>query len=27
VRWTGPPVGAHTDYVLHDLLGLPRATG
>ena len=25
VRWTGPAVGAHTDYVLHDLLGLPRA--
>jgi crotonobetainyl-CoA:carnitine CoA-transferase CaiB-like acyl-CoA transferase len=24
VRWTGPAVGAHTDYVLHTLLGLPR---
>jgi crotonobetainyl-CoA:carnitine CoA-transferase CaiB-like acyl-CoA transferase len=24
VRWTGPDVGAHTDYVLHTLLGLPR---
>ncbi len=23
VRWTGPAVGAHTDYVLHTLLGLP----
>jgi crotonobetainyl-CoA:carnitine CoA-transferase CaiB-like acyl-CoA transferase len=26
VRWTGPGVGAHTDYVLHTLLGLPRAS-
>ncbi|HVZ07239.1 CaiB/BaiF CoA transferase family protein [Rhodopila sp.] len=25
VRWTGPAVGAHTDYVLHTLLGLPKA--
>jgi formyl-CoA transferase len=25
VRWTGPAVGAHTDHVLHTLLGLPRA--
>nr|WP_294502341.1 CoA transferase [uncultured Rhodopila sp.] len=24
VRWTGPAVGAHTDFVLHTLLGLPR---
>ncbi len=24
VRWPGPAVGAHTDYVLHSLLGLPR---
>jgi crotonobetainyl-CoA:carnitine CoA-transferase CaiB-like acyl-CoA transferase len=24
VRWTGPAVGAHTDYVLRTLLGLPR---
>jgi formyl-CoA transferase len=24
VRWPGPAVGAHTDYVLHTLLGLPR---
>jgi crotonobetainyl-CoA:carnitine CoA-transferase CaiB-like acyl-CoA transferase len=24
VRWTGPAVGAHTDHVLHTLLGLPR---
>ena len=24
VRWTGPAVGAHTDYVLHTLLGLPK---
>ena len=24
VRWTGPAVGAHTDLVLHTLLGLPR---
>jgi crotonobetainyl-CoA:carnitine CoA-transferase CaiB-like acyl-CoA transferase len=24
VRWTGPAVGAHTDYVLHTLLGMPR---
>jgi formyl-CoA transferase len=24
VRWTGPAVGAHNDYVLHSLLGLPR---
>ncbi|MGH7041102.1 MAG: CaiB/BaiF CoA transferase family protein [Acetobacteraceae bacterium] len=22
VRWTGPAAGAHTDYVLHELLGL-----
>jgi crotonobetainyl-CoA:carnitine CoA-transferase CaiB-like acyl-CoA transferase len=27
VRWTGPAVGAHTDHVLHDLLGLPRSSG
>jgi formyl-CoA transferase len=26
VRWTGPAVGAHTDYVLHTLLGLPRTS-
>ena len=25
VRWPGPARGAHTDYVLHTLLGLPRA--
>jgi formyl-CoA transferase len=25
LRWPGPAVGAHTDYVLHELLGLPRA--
>jgi crotonobetainyl-CoA:carnitine CoA-transferase CaiB-like acyl-CoA transferase len=24
VRWTGPALGAHTDHVLHTLLGLPR---
>ncbi len=24
VGWTGPAAGAHTDYVLHTLLGLPR---
>ena len=24
VRWTGPAVGAHTEYVLHTLLGLPQ---
>jgi formyl-CoA transferase len=24
VRWTGPEAGAHTDFVLHTLLGLPR---
>jgi crotonobetainyl-CoA:carnitine CoA-transferase CaiB-like acyl-CoA transferase len=24
VRWTGPAAGAHTDYVLHTLLGLAR---
>ena len=24
VRWTGPAVGAHTEHVLHTLLGLPR---
>jgi formyl-CoA transferase len=24
VRWTGPEPGAHTDYVLHTLLGLTR---
>ncbi len=24
VAWPGPPAGAHTDYVLHTLLGLPR---
>jgi formyl-CoA transferase len=27
VRWTGPAVGAHTDHVLHTLLGLPRNAG
>ena len=27
VRWTGPAVGAHTDHVLYELLGLPRAAG
>lgn len=27
VRWTGPAVGAHTDHVLHTLLGLPRTSG
>lgn len=27
VRWTGPAVGAHTDFVLHTLLGLPKAAG
>ena len=27
VRWTGPAVGAHTDHVLHTLLGLPRRSG
>jgi formyl-CoA transferase len=26
VRWTGPAAGAHTDFVLHTLLGLPRET-
>ena len=26
VRWTGPAVGAHTDHVLHTLLGLPRGS-
>ena len=26
IRWTGPEAGAHTDYVLHTLLGLPRET-
>jgi crotonobetainyl-CoA:carnitine CoA-transferase CaiB-like acyl-CoA transferase len=25
IRWTGPAAGAHTDYVLHTLLGLPRS--
>jgi hypothetical protein len=25
VRWTGPAAGAHTDFVLHTLLGLPLA--
>lgn len=25
LRWPGPAVGAHTEYVLHELLGLPRA--
>ncbi len=24
VRWTGPGVGAHTEHVVHTLLGLPR---
>jgi formyl-CoA transferase len=24
VRWTGPAAGAHTEFVLHTLLGLPR---
>jgi crotonobetainyl-CoA:carnitine CoA-transferase CaiB-like acyl-CoA transferase len=24
VRWTGPAAGAHTDFVLHTLLGLPK---
>lgn len=24
IGWTGPEAGAHTDYVLHELLGLPR---
>jgi formyl-CoA transferase len=24
VRWTGPEAGAHNDFVLHTLLGLPR---
>ena len=24
VRWTGPAAGAHTDFVLHTLLGLAR---
>jgi crotonobetainyl-CoA:carnitine CoA-transferase CaiB-like acyl-CoA transferase len=27
VRWTGPAAGAHTDHVLHSLLGLPRKPG
>ncbi|WP_428487997.1 CaiB/BaiF CoA transferase family protein [Rhodopila sp.] len=27
VRWTGPAVGAHTEHVLHTLLGLPRLAG
>jgi crotonobetainyl-CoA:carnitine CoA-transferase CaiB-like acyl-CoA transferase len=27
VRWTGPAAGAHTDHVLHSLLGLPRTPG
>jgi formyl-CoA transferase len=27
VRWTGPALGAHTDHVLHTLLGLPRNRG
>jgi crotonobetainyl-CoA:carnitine CoA-transferase CaiB-like acyl-CoA transferase len=27
VRWTGPAAGAHTDHVLHSLLGLPRNPG
>ncbi|MEA2745545.1 MAG: hypothetical protein QOG25_3916 [Acetobacteraceae bacterium] len=27
VRWTGPAVGAHTDHVLHTLLGIPRKAG
>ncbi|MBV8614744.1 MAG: CoA transferase [Acetobacteraceae bacterium] len=25
IGWTGPAPGAHTEYVLHELLGLPRA--
>jgi crotonobetainyl-CoA:carnitine CoA-transferase CaiB-like acyl-CoA transferase len=25
VAWTGPAPGAHTEHVLHELLGLPRA--
>lgn len=25
VRWTGPAAGQHNEYVLHTLLGLPRA--
>ncbi|MGH7152535.1 MAG: CoA transferase, partial [Acetobacteraceae bacterium] len=24
IGWTGPAIGAHTDYVLHTLLALPR---
>ena len=24
VRWTGPAMGAHNDFVFHTLLGLPR---
>ncbi len=24
ITWTGPEAGAHTDHVLHDVLGLPR---
>jgi hypothetical protein len=24
IGWPGPAVGAHTDYVLHILLGLPE---
>lgn len=27
VRWTGPAVGAHTDYVLQTLLGMRREAG
>ncbi len=27
VGWPGPAVGAHTDYVLHQVLGLPRGAG
>ncbi|HVY14321.1 MAG TPA: CoA transferase [Rhodopila sp.] len=27
VRWTGPAVGAHNEYVFHTLLGLPREEG
>jgi crotonobetainyl-CoA:carnitine CoA-transferase CaiB-like acyl-CoA transferase len=27
VRWTGPAAGAHTEHVLHSLLGLPRNPG
>ena len=27
VAWTGPAVGAHTEYVLHTLLGLPAKPG